>query len=477
MNAAPRLGAVRDPGSFRDPAGQIFSLDRRILRSVHGAAVPQARRLLESPFFHALTERKWIPQTSILGIDEHRELQDAMGQPELVLEHERLRHISYPYEWPFRLLRKAALFHLDVQLLALEHGFSLKDATAFNVQFDGVQPKFIDLLSFSPYAEGSLWIGHRQFLDQFVHPLLLTHLKGLAHHAWYRGSPEGIASSEVVKVLTTWEKFSPRVFLHVVLADRLQRKSERSEGDSLQRARAARLPRTTLVAMLQGLRRWIESFEFQAGRSTWGNYVQDCNYQEAATQFKRQNVGDFVRALKPRSVLDLGCNTGEFSAVALAEGAVEAIGLDGDVNALNRACLEAESRSLSLLPLYADLADPSASQGWANRERPGLTARIQCDAVLALAVLHHLAIGRNVPLGEAVRWISSLAPTGIIEWVPKNDPQILRMLSLREDIFEQFTEAAFEQSLRVHAEIVNVQNVPGSGRRLYWYRRRVEASQ
>jgi hypothetical protein len=190
MSAAPRLGAVRDPGSFRDPAGQVFSVDQRILRTVHGAAVAPARQLLDSPLFHELAQRQWIPATSIVDASESRQLHEAMGQPELILEHERLRYISYPYEWPFHLLRKAALFHLDVHLLALQHGYTLRDASAFNVQFTGVRPRFIDLLSFAPYVDGGLWIGHRQFLNQFVHPLLLTHLKGLSHHAWYRGSPE-----------------------------------------------------------------------------------------------------------------------------------------------------------------------------------------------------------------------------------------------------------------------------------------------
>ncbi len=470
MSPAPRFGAVRHPSSFRDPAGQIFSVDQRILRSVHGSAVAQVRQLCNSQLFHELMNRKWIPATSILEADEHRALYDSMDQPGLVLEHQRLRFISYPYEWPFHLLRKAALFHLDVHLLALEHGFTLKDASAFNVQFVGVRPRFIDMLSFAPYVEGGVWLGHRQFLNQFVHPLLLTHLKGVAHHAWYRGSPEGIGSSDLVKLLTTRQKLNPRVFLNVVLADWLQRRSELSEASAAQRARAARLPRKALVAMLQGLKRWIESHEFPTERSTWAAYVSECNYLQAGTAFKQDQVREFVRTMKPRSVLDLGCNTGDYSVIALEEGATEAIGLDGDLNALNRACIRAESIAGDFLPLNADLADPSASQGWANRERPALTERLCCECVLALALLHHLVIGRNVPLGEAVRWICSLAPGGIIEWIPKSDAQIQRMLGVRDDIFDSYGIEAFEEALRANAEIIRVSEVPGAGRRLYWFR-------
>jgi ribosomal protein L11 methylase PrmA len=471
MSAVPRLGATRDPGSFRDPSGQIYTLESRVLRSVHGAAVGHVRQLRDSKLLDQLIEREWVPGTTLLDASAHRDIYDALGRPELVLEHDRLSFISYPYEWPFHLLRKAALLHLDVHLLALEYGFTLKDASAFNVQFAGVRPRFIDLLSFTPYVNDSLWIGHRQFLDQFLHPLLLTHLKGLAHHAWYRGSPEGIGSSDLVKLLTMRQKLVPRVFLNVVLADRLQRQSERSEAVSTQRARAARLPKATLVALLGGLRRWIETFEFPADRSTWSDYVNDCSYVQEGTKFKRGNICEFTQAMKPRTVLDLGCNTGDFSIAALGAGAREAIGLDGDLNALERACSQADMGSHNFLPLYADLADPAAGQGWANRERPALTERLRCDAVFALAVLHHLAIGRNVPLAEAVRWICSLAPSGIIEWVPKSDPQIRRMLSLREDIFEHFTVERFEQYLREQASIVKVQDVPGSDRRLYWFTR------
>ncbi len=471
MSAGPRLGAVRHPGSFRDPAGQIFSVEGRILRSVHGSAVAHVRQFCDSPIFRELMNRKWIPATSILEADAHRALYDALGQPELVLEHERHHFISYPYEWPFHLLRKAALFHLDVHLLALEYGFMLKDASAFNVQFAGVLPRFIDMLSFAPYVEEGVWLGHRQFLNQFVHPLLLTHLKGLAHHAWYRGSPEGIVASDLVKLLTTRQKLNPGVFLNVVLAEWMQRRSELNEAGSARRARSARLPKKALVAMLQGLKRWIESYEPPAERSTWADYVSECNYVQAGTEFKQGQVREFVCTMKPRSVLDLGCNTGDFSVIALEEGAIDAIGLDGDLNALNRACIRAESVAGDFLPLYADLADPAASQGWANRERPALTERVRCECVLALAVLHHLVIGRNIPLGEAVRWICSLAPGGIIEWIPKSDPQIQRMLRVREDIFSGYGIEAFEEALRANAEIVRVSEVPGADRRLYWYRK------
>lgn len=469
MIAAPRLGAVRHPSSFRDPAGQIFDVDRRILRSVDSSAAAQMRQLCKSELFRELLQRKWIPATSILEADEHGALYDSLGRPELVLEHERIRFISYPYEWPFYLLRKAALFHLEVHLLALDHGFTLKDASAFNVQFTGVLPRFIDVLSFAPYVDDGVWIGHRQFHNQFVHPLLLTHLKGVGHHAWYRGSPEGIGSSDLVKLLTMWQKLTPGVFLNVVLAEWLQRRSELSEAASARRANAARLPKKALMAMLQGLRRWIESFELPTEPSPWAEYVTECNYLRTGTEFKRDQIREFIRAMKPHSVLDLGCNTGDFSVIALEEGATEAIGLDGDLNALNRACVRAESVAGDFLPLYADLADPAASQGWANRERSALTERLGCDGVLALAVLHHLVIGRNVPLAEVVRWICSLAPVGILEWIPKVDPQVQRMLRVREDIFGGYGIEAFEKALRENAEIVRVSEIPGTKRRLYWY--------
>jgi hypothetical protein len=159
MSSAPGPSAVRHPSSFRDPAGQIFSVDGRILRSVHGTAVAQVRQLCESKLLDELSKREWIPATSILDAREHRALYDSTGRPELMLEHERLHFISYPYEWPFYLLRKAALFHLELHLLSLEHGFTLKDASAFNVQFAGVSPRFIDVLSFTPYVDGDVWIS------------------------------------------------------------------------------------------------------------------------------------------------------------------------------------------------------------------------------------------------------------------------------------------------------------------------------
>jgi ribosomal protein L11 methylase PrmA len=418
------------------------------------------KRLIDAGF---LVDAEEVPPET-LGISDPRVRH--------VVEHPRLPFISYPYEWPFGALKAAALFHLDLQLEALDHGVSLSDASPYNVQFRGAAPVFIDLLSFRRYREGEYWTAHRQFCEQFLNPLLLRAHTGVSHNNWYRGALEGIPTADLLPLLPLGSKLSWGVLSHVVLQERFQRASRRWAAGNLTKIANRRLPRNSLKRMLEQLRQWIAKMTPAGADATvWGDYADTHTYQPSEYAKKRAFVGRFVEKVKPALLFDLGCNTGDFSAVALEGGARNVIGFDSDQTALERTFRRSADQRLNLTPLFMDAANPSPDQGWRQGERRGLQRRAGADAVLALAFEHHLAIGRNIPIREVIEWMVGLAPRGVIEFVEKTDPTVQRMLSLRQDIFDDYAEATFSAALSDCARIVEADTVSSTGRKLFWYER------
>jgi ribosomal protein L11 methylase PrmA len=329
---------------------------------------------------------------------------------------------------------------------------------------------FIDYLSFRRYREGEFWAGHRQFCEQYLNPLLLTAFNGVPFQPWYRGAMEGIPPNHLARVLPWRKRWSWRVFTHVVLQASLQKPSTTDEAAAATRRK---LPLAGLRHILASLRGWVQTLEPSERRpSVWTGYASDNSYSATEAELKRGFVERFAGQVRPALLLDIGCNTGEYSKAALAAGAAAAIGWESDPGALDGAYLRAKAEGLRFLPLCADAVNPSPGQGWAGQERPALPERVQADAVLGLALIHHMAIARNVPLDAVLDWLIDRAPHGIIEFVPKTDPMVRHLLKLREDIFADYSEEAFLHRIRERGEIVESLRLPTSHRLLVWYRRR-----
>lgn len=462
--------AAADPGSFRDPRGRVHHRDGRVFRTLSSAAAEDFDRVQATGLLDDLVRRGDLVSSRQANAADVGEAATGASR---VLEHERIPFVSYPYEWGFAMLRAAALLHLRVQRLALERGVALSDATAYNVQFVGPRPVFIDVLSFRPYREGELWAGHRQFCEQFLNPLLLRALLGVAPNAWLRGSLEGISATEIVRLIPRRRWLSRDVLAHVVLPARFQRDSGGEDGTRVAEAIAeAALPRAAFDRMLAGLERWIGGLApADGGATTWSDYERSRGYAPNEVERKRRFVREWAAEAKPGLVCDVGCNVGEFSEAALEGGAGYAVGLDLDLGALDAAFARATERGLRFLPIFGDVANPTPSQGFAERERAGLGARLPADGVLALGLVHHLAIGRNVPLDLVLDWLVDAAPAGVVEFVPKADPMVGRLLRLREDVFPGYVETAFVAALERRARIERAETITASGRRLFAFRR------
>jgi ribosomal protein L11 methylase PrmA len=457
--------AARDPGSFRDPGGRVFLDGPRVLRTVMPSSAEAYAAVRDAGLLGRLAERGMLLSSAEVDPAVLGGVEPAAAY---VLEHPRVPFISYPYEWTFALHRRAALLQLDLHLELLKSGFTLSDATAYNVQFVGTRPVFIDHLSIRPYRDGEFWAGHRQFCQQYLNPLLMWTKLGVQPNAWFRGSLEGIAPEDLAPLLSWKQKLSWTVLTHVAAQAALQKRAVRSGGGTVPQSR---LPLNGLKAMLEGLRHYIAGLKLKDQVTVWSDYAGQNSYAAEEAQAKRAFVGEAVAAVKPAMLLDLGCNTGDYSEVALAAGAGYVVGFDYDFGALEQAYSRFDADKRPFLPLWLDAANPSPAQGWAQQERMGLAQRASADFLVALAFIHHIVIGRNVPLGMALDWLMGMAPQGIIEFPPKEDAMVQRLLASREDIFPDYSVEAFMQELERRARVVRSVRLSENGRVLVWYER------
>jgi ribosomal protein L11 methylase PrmA len=380
--------------------------------------------------------------------------------------------ISYPYEWSFGQLRDAALLTLELQERALARGMTLRDASAYNVQFVGGRPLFIDTLSFEPREAGAPWAGYRQFCEHFLVPLALMSRVDVRFSDLLRSHLEGIPLDLGSRLLprTTWLR--PGLLFHVHLHAVAQRRYADRGGGAVQSREPSAAARRGVSAgaaagLVRSLRAAIESLDWTPAGTEWADYTQDNNYSTAAADSKRASVVELLRGLDARTAWDLGANTGEYSRAARqVVPSVVAFDIDPAAVERNYRRIRAENET-GILPLRLDLTNPSPALGWAHRERLSLEERGPADVLLALAVVHHLAIGHNLPLERVAAFLAKVGRHLVIEFVPKSDSQVRRLLRDRPDIFPDYTREGFEAAFRAHFRIERAVPVAESERTLY----------
>ena len=333
----------------------------------------------------------------------------------------------------------------------------------------GAKAVFIDLLSIAPYKSGDYWLGYRQFCEQFLNPLLLNSHMGISHYNWYRGNLEGISTKEINKLLSFKQKLSWRTFFHICLQSKLEDNSLKSPTKFLDRKKSIKpLPESGYTGLITQMYNWIKDLEPKKNQnSVWKDYAKKNTYLENETKYKHDIVYNFAKKNNPKKLIDLGCNIGDYSITALKGGARLVIGYDFDNQAINMAFKKAKKHGHNFLPLYLDATNPSPNQGWLQNERKGFKERNSSDAVIALAFIHHLVIGKNIPFNQAILFITSIGKRGLIEFVPKNDETVQSMLTWREDIFLDYNEKNFENLLSEKVKINNTYNISSSGRKIY----------
>jgi ribosomal protein L11 methylase PrmA len=515
----------RSPASFRDPSGFVFRREGVVYRAVAQSYQSNYDKLMSSGLYQALVdEGRLIPHEEV---DERRTTNDERRTTNCPDIYKTIRprlvpFISYPYEWCFSALRDAARLTLAIQKRALDFGQSLKDASAYNVQFLDGKPVFIDTLSFEPYREGEPWVAYRQFCQQFLAPLaLMSHTDirlGQLLRIYIDGVPLDLAS----RLLPGRTRLSPTLGTHIHLHARSQQhyaargsqltaNGSRPSAVGRQPLAGLRMSRTSLLGLLSSLESAVNGLNWNPEGTEWAEYYDETNYSPAALEEKARLVGAYLDRLpltayrspldgsgqqsavggQPEIIWDLGANTGRFSLVAANRSAVSresslqdcslltahcsrlVVAFDIDPAAVEKAYLQfRQSGEQRILPLLQDFTNPSAGIGWQNSERTGLIERGPADAVLALALIHHLAIGNNLPFSHVADFMARIGRSLIIEFVPKQDSQVQRLLATREDVFPDYGPQAFESAFAVHFDIVEQARVGDSLRTLYLMARR-----
>ncbi len=462
----------RAPGSFRDSAGHVFIASERIFRGISSDTTDWFRHFIHSAFFkeHAGTlivnTKEVSPEEAIIaGIPT-----DDVAAYRMWVEHEPLPFISYPYEWSFESLKDAACLTLTLLIGSLENGYTLKDASAFNVQFIHSKPIFMDVLSFSEYREGDPFLGYKQFCEHFLAPLCLTAFSRIDFNQWFRGRLEGLDLMEVSAALPLTSYCRPQVLLHMHLHAWAMRRLE-SVSDGTSRKKSRNIPRKNLIALADGLRQFITKLK-RRRTSYWQKYATHNTYGDASRTDKMHITQEFVRNNNLRRLLDLGCNTGEYSKAAICAGAEQIIGTDCDGGAIDLATRDIQGHAWPVQFLYYDIANPSPNLGWRHEERMTLEERLgPLDGIFCFALIHHLVIGRNIPLEEFMGWVCDLAPKGLVEFIPQTDPMAQGLLRHREDIFHDYNRERFEQILNGLCTRVTSHEIQATNRTMYEYAR------
>ncbi|HEX7556797.1 MAG TPA: hypothetical protein VF338_09250 [Leptolinea sp.] len=448
------------PSSFRDPSGFLFTRDGILYRQINEEYKPIYTKFMESGLYQSLIKKGWLIP--------HEEMKEAeAANPEksfLVIKPLKVGFISYPYEWCFSQLKDAALLTLKIQKLALNKGLILKDASAYNIQFEKGKPVLIDTLSFDDYAEGKPWDAYRQFCQHFLAPLVLMSKVDIRLNQLLRVYIDGIPLDLTSRLLPWNSRLNIGLGTHIHMHANAQKKYSEKQTNSGKKPTVSKMG---LLGLIDSLENTVKSLEWQPKGTEWAEYYDITNYSASAFEQKKAMVKDYVAAAGGGIIWDMGSNTGEFSRAAVTEDGL-VVSFDIDPAAVEKNYRQVKSaKEINILPLVLDLTNPSGDIGWANRERDSLGKRGPANVVMALALIHHICISNNVPMENFAAYLQTLGKFLVIEFVPKEDSQVKILLSTRKDIFPQYSIPGFEAAFQQYFEIIRKQPVEGSLRVLY----------
>jgi SAM-dependent methyltransferase len=457
-----------DPASFRDPSGRLFRHDGAIFRTASPEALARLHGARTTGLLDDLEQQGlFVPITIVRSEDAGLSPADA---GEFVIRQAQLPLVTYSYEWSFSMLRAAALVTLRALESALKRGYVLKDATSFNVVFDGTVPRLVDVHSLEPRKEGTLWAGYAQFCRAFLFPLFMTSYRGMDARPLLLSGLGEIPVDVVAPLFRLRDRLKPGVLTNVVIQASLERRFGGRAEDVGKAGASIKYPVSAVVAQVGKLRSIVEKLPLPSG-DAWTTYVETHTYDDEGVKAKEGFVRAGLETLAPATVLDLGTNTGQYARLARATGArVVAVDISAaSIDALYRKA----GADTNISPLVADLTKPTPPVGWRLIERKALLDRLRGDFGLALALIHHLRITGGIPLSEVLGLLTSLTPAGVIEWVGRDDSMVKRLLALRPDVYDDYTQPQFEALLGRHARIESQLTLPGGQRTLYlWSRER-----
>ncbi len=441
-----------DPGSFRDPFGHVFSRDGKIFRSVFGPGVEDYEAAKDAGVYSKLIKAGLLLTHQEVGKDER-----APEGTVYCLTHPRLPMVSYPWEWSFSMLKDAALIHLDVMEMLLSDNFWLRDASAFNVQYDGNRLCLIDTLSIGRRVPESPWVAYGQFCSHFLAPLAAAAYCDIRTFSLWRNHMDGYPLDLATKILPLMRLLQPGIFMHLTLHARFQRMADRREDiGEIKKVKKPKVNDPGLRGLINSLRKTIKGVKWKRFSEIWEEYGKIRTYRAEDLALKSEYVDNVVGQLRPQMVWDLGANTGEYSLIAASHGSfVVSIDQDPACTELLNQKLAKDNKNRGILPLTMDLANPSPGLGWDSTERLSLKERGPADLVLALALIHHLVLTSSVPLPLIANWFSKITGHLLLEYIPPTDPMVKKLIKNRGGEHLPYNWELFQKSFEKYFDFLD----------------------
>ncbi len=456
--------------SFRDPDGFVLHADNRIFRIVLPHLHTDFREFLASEFATDCMASGTLSSTRVVSKSDDDEGLPDVPDGSLLLEHRPVRFPSYPYEWSPAMLHAAAGLTLEMAQTAHGAGYRLKDATPYNIMFEGANPVFIDILSFRPNdALDPLWRPYAQFVRTFIYPLLANRYFDLRLNETMLVNRDGLEPRRVMRLCSPLRLLRPPFLGSVTIPALL---SSRKASPDRYRPRLARdvgEAEFLQKRLLTRAERLLHRVRPPSPKKAAVRYIQaDHNYTPPEMAAKARLIGRFFDSRRPESVLDIGCNTGHFSQLA-ATGGASVVAIDRDPNVIDDLWSTTFREGLNVLPAVVDIARPSPACGWANRECSSFLdrARGKFDCVLMLALIHHLIVTERIPPDRIFELLADLTTdSALVEYVDPADLQFERIARGREALYSKLTPTAFEAAARGYFDILD-QHPIAPHRRIY----------
>jgi len=477
MSSKTRARIEVNSGSFRDPVNQVYELrpksgngKLRIFRGLSESALAIYHQLSVEDFFNKAMVAGQIVKTELLP-DDKEDAKAIMADGWAgVLEHESVPFVTYPYEWTFSMLKAAALLQLNLIEKSLESGWTLKDATPYNIQWIGPRPVFIDVGSFLPWKDGDPWVGYRQFCSMFLTPLMMRAHLGINHLPLLRSYIDGIPPTEAIKYFNGVKCFKSGILSHLIFPAMVENSISRRERDDApaQKRKQHKHTKAMVVGLIQSLTRLLRKLSIKIEHTDWSQYDKTHSYLEEEFEVKKAFVLKHALTSRRNFVWDLGCNTGTFSRICSAS-CNHVISVDGDHNAVEQ-LYQAESNKTdsNILPLVMNLANISPGQGWAGQERHSFDQRGRPDLVICLALIHHIRISANIPNILFLEWLRSLDADVLIEFVNREDEMVKKLLTNKLEQYEDYNLKQFITEADRFFNILEQKSLKGGDREIFY---------
>jgi hypothetical protein len=451
------MESKRITSSFRDPSGYVFMDENSVKRTINPIYFPQYTALNQSGFYTKLFDKKLLIS--------HKE--SFKSDKQIIIEPIKIPFVSYPYEWSFLQYKHAALLTLKIQKYSLEHNFTLKDASAFNITFHEGKPIFIDSLSFDFYIENTPWHAYKQFIMHFLGPLVLGSYYGLDYLKILSYDIEGMSIEKLSKLLPTRSYLNPIILTNIHLLAKFEKKyaSDKKSGKQ-------NLSKASQIKLLESIYDFIKNLKVKQN-TEWDNYYNQTNYNDDSIALKKELTNKWFTSINGKTLIDIGGNDGTFSRQLMQQASLMIVA-DVDANAVEQNYKQTiTNQEKTIVPIVIDILNPPANYGFNNQERFSFIDRvidIKLDGCLALAVIHHITLTGNIPFQLSAQFFAKMANNLLVEFPTRDDSWVQFLLESKRDFashFDFYNEENFENDYLVYYELIEKVSIPNTHRVLY----------